>query len=115
MCNLCPANSYSHLEGQQSCRPCGPSSYSEPGAEKCTCMGANRSFQYSDGSCICLNGYAYYSLSLDDESVQSRQRDCLEIINDVCDLDNGFVRDAATRQCVKERVKISFLAFSLLF
>ena len=100
MCNLCPTNSYSHLEGQISCRPCGPSSYSEEGAEKCECLGENRSFQYSDGSCICKNGFAYYSIGSDDESEQSRERDCLEIMNEVCDLSEGYVRDASTRNCV---------------
>ena len=97
-CTPCPENTYNHLYGQQSCRPCGPSSFANPGSSKCTCEGTNRAFQYSDGTCICQNGFVYYSLAEADESSLNDGADCLEIVNEDCV--SGQVRDALTRECV---------------
>ena len=96
-CTPCPENTYNHLYGQQSCRPCGPSSFANPGSSKCTCEGTNRAFQYSDGTCICQNGFVYYSLAEADESSLNDGADCLEIVNEDCV--SGQVRDALTRAC----------------
>ena len=96
-CTPCPQNTYNHLYGQQSCRPCGPSSFANPGSSKCTCEGTNRAFQYSDGTCICQNGFVYYSLAEADESSLNDGADCLEIVNEDCV--SGQVRDALTRKC----------------
>ena len=40
-------------QGQAKCKPCGSSAESLEGAKVCTCVGANRYFLMSDGSCRC--------------------------------------------------------------
>lgn len=32
-----------------------------PGASSCTCIGKNRAFQHSDGSCLCRTGFIFYN------------------------------------------------------
>ena len=40
-------------QGQAKCKPCGSSAESLEGAKVCSCVGANRYFLMSDGSCRC--------------------------------------------------------------
>ena len=55
-CVPCPSGAYNNKPGQPSCRPCGSSAKSDIGQTLCTCAGKFRSFQTSDGSCICNAG-----------------------------------------------------------
>ena len=59
-CFPCPVNTFNHLKGMEACRPCGSSARSVEGEIKCKCIGINRAFQVSDGSCECESGYIYY-------------------------------------------------------
>ena len=47
---------YNALQGQAACRPCSSSSVSGPGSAACVCKGKYRSFQMSDGYCVCAPG-----------------------------------------------------------
>jgi hypothetical protein len=58
-CKSCDANTYQYLTGQSSCLACSRSSYSAAGATTCTCTGAYRIFQPSDGWCICIPSYQF--------------------------------------------------------
>lgn len=31
------------------------------GSSSCSCIGKNRAFQHSDGSCLCRTGFVYYN------------------------------------------------------
>lgn len=61
-CLPCPKNTFNNEKGKRACRPCGSSALAEPGQLKCTCMGLHRSFQVSDGSCVCEGGFIYYDV-----------------------------------------------------
>ena len=67
-CFPCPANTFNNLENQRACLPCGSSSVSAEGQTLCTCLGQSRSFQSSDGACVCLLGYVF-----DDPSSRERE------------------------------------------
>lgn len=67
-CYACPRNTFNNLERQRACLPCGSSSVSEEGQTLCTCLGKSRSFQVSDGSCVCLLRYVF-----DDPSSKERE------------------------------------------
>lgn len=88
-CHPCPPGTFNHLYAQRACFPCGSSSVSSqgicinllcaltpikwsphcdvelwcfcPGASSCMCIGKNRAFQHSDGSCVCKAGYVFYN------------------------------------------------------
>ena len=46
------------------------------GSSSCTCMGENRAFQRSDGSCVCRTGFVFYDeLDFRSSSADSPQ-DC---------------------------------------
>ncbi|XP_042073971.1 proprotein convertase subtilisin/kexin type 5-like [Haplochromis burtoni] len=60
-CRLCLENTFNHLPAQKACFPCGSSSTSQAGSFSCTCIGKNRAFQYSDGSCLCRTGFIFYN------------------------------------------------------
>ncbi|XP_071497013.1 uncharacterized protein [Diadema antillarum] len=97
-CVDCPAGTYNNLEGQVACRPCGSASSSEPGSPTCTCTGAYRSFQISDGSCECQSGYVYYD-ETDQQQVEGNgEGDCQPRVDTRCELSQS--RDASTRECV---------------
>ncbi|KAJ0022102.1 hypothetical protein NQD34_009592 [Periophthalmus magnuspinnatus] len=97
-CHPCPAGTFNHLEGQKACFPCGSSSTSSPGSFLCTCIGKNRAFQPSDGSCLCRTGFVYY----DEQDLKSSSSDsvfdCQPEVNRRCA--KGEVRIAASRACV---------------
>ncbi|XP_067102747.1 uncharacterized protein si:ch211-286b4.4 [Osmerus mordax] len=97
-CHPCPPGTFNHLPAQRACFPCGSSSTSLPGSSSCTCMGENRAFQHSDGSCVCRTGFVFYDdLDFRSSSADSPQ-DCQPEVNRRCS--GGQVRLAATRECV---------------
>ncbi|XP_075046430.1 uncharacterized protein LOC142107145 [Mixophyes fleayi] len=97
-CHLCPAGTYSHLSGQVSCFMCGSFSYSDPGARSCVCRGLNRSFQESDGSCICQAGFVFYDDRERQRSDGSSDLDCQPQVEERCS--GSAVRLASTKKCV---------------
>ena len=58
-CFDCPENYFSAEPGAQACSPCGGSSESGAGQAQCTCVGANRDYQVSDGQCVCKLNFVY--------------------------------------------------------
>uniref|UniRef100_A0AAV2J1Z8 Sodium channel regulatory subunit beta-3 n=1 Tax=Knipowitschia caucasica TaxID=637954 RepID=A0AAV2J1Z8_KNICA len=97
-CRVCPAGTFNHLEGQKACFPCGSSSTSSPGSSLCTCIGKNRAFQPSDGSCLCRTGFIYYDEQDFRSSSSDSVFDCQPEVNRRCA--KGEVRVAASRACV---------------
>lgn len=61
-CLPCPENTFNHLKGTEACKPCGSSAFAPEGSNTCTCKGLYRSFQVSDGACVCESGYVYYDV-----------------------------------------------------
>ena len=83
-CYPCPANTFNNLENQRACLPCGSSSVSSEGQTLCTCLGQSRSFQSSDGACVCRLGYVF-----DDPSSREREEgdsdlDCRPLVCELC-------------------------------
>jgi hypothetical protein len=82
-CTPCAANTYNGFVGQTKCAPCGSSSTSGTGAVQCSCKGLYRSFQSSNGACLCQTGYVFYSegvsLSQSDGST-----DCQPVVYSRC-------------------------------
>ncbi|XP_036006034.1 uncharacterized protein LOC118566763 [Fundulus heteroclitus] len=97
-CHPCPADTFNHLPAQKACFPCGSSSTSPPGSSSCTCIGKNRAFQYSDGSCLCRTGFIYYNELDFRSSASDSELDCQPEVNRRCS--TGEVRVAASRECV---------------
>ena len=61
-CLPCANGTYSAEGGAPACLPCPASASSSTpfGALACSCIGAFRSFQPSDGHCVCAPGYAFF-------------------------------------------------------
>ncbi|XP_069546468.1 uncharacterized protein [Brachyistius frenatus] len=97
-CNSCPVDTFNHLPAQKACFPCGSSSTSPAGSSSCTCMGKNRAFQYSDGSCLCRTGFIFYNELDFKSSTSDNELDCQPEVNRRCAA--GEVRLAASRECV---------------
>ena len=80
-CLPCPENTFNNRLGMEACRPCGSSALSGIGAPTCTCIGQQRAFQVSDGSCVCKNGFVFY----DDIDVRQEEgnsdKDCQQIVS----------------------------------
>ncbi|KAK2847209.1 hypothetical protein Q5P01_010208 [Channa striata] len=97
-CHPCPAGTFNHLHAQKACFPCGSSSTSPAGSPSCTCIGKNRAFQHSDGSCLCRTGFIFYDELDFKSSTSDSGLDCQPEVNRRCAA--GQVRLAASRECV---------------
>ncbi|XP_069038919.1 neurogenic locus notch homolog protein 3 isoform X1 [Lepisosteus oculatus] len=97
-CNPCPPGTFNHLFAQKACFPCGSSSFSLAGAASCTCLGLNRAFQQSDGTCVCRTGFVFYNELDQKSSFSDSDLDCQPEVSERCRA--GQVRLAASRQCV---------------
>ncbi|GLD57311.1 zonadhesin-like isoform X1 [Lates japonicus] len=97
-CHTCPAGTFNHLPAQRACFPCGSSSTSPAGSASCTCIGKNRAFQHSDGSCLCRTGFIFYNELDFKSSTSDSELDCQPEVNRRCA--TGQVRLAASRVCV---------------
>ncbi|XP_026169217.1 uncharacterized protein LOC113134191 [Mastacembelus armatus] len=97
-CHPCPAGTFNHLPAQKACFPCGSSSTSYAGSSSCTCIGKNRAFQHSDGSCLCRTGFIFYNELDFKSSTTDSGLDCQPEVNRRCA--TGQVRLAASRECV---------------
>nr|XP_057935999.1 SCO-spondin isoform X4 [Doryrhamphus excisus] len=97
-CHPCPADTFNHLHGHTACFPCGSSSTSTPGSSSCACIGKNRAFQHSDGSCLCRTGFIFYNELDFKSSASDSELDCQPEMNRRCAA--GQVRLAASRECV---------------
>ena len=56
-CKPCPANTYNNEVGQTSCVPCEGTTVAEIGSTTCRCVGLNRKYLSSTGSCVCMSGF----------------------------------------------------------
>uniref|UniRef100_A0A3Q3IVN5 Uncharacterized protein n=1 Tax=Monopterus albus TaxID=43700 RepID=A0A3Q3IVN5_MONAL len=96
-CHPCPAGTFNHLPAQKACFPCGSSSTSAA-SSSCICIGKNRAFQHSDGSCLCRTGFIFYDELDFKGSATDSGVDCQPEVNKQCA--TGQVRLAASRECV---------------
>ncbi|XP_073513415.1 uncharacterized protein [Phyllobates terribilis] len=96
-CHPCPAGTYNHLSAQVSCFLCGSSSYSQPASRSCVCRGLNRSFQESDGSCICQAGFVFYDNREQQRSDSNSDLGCQPQVEERCS--GAEVRLSSTRKC----------------
>lgn len=46
------------------------------GSSSCTCIGKNRAFQHSDGSCLCRTGFIFYNELDFKSSTADSELDC---------------------------------------
>ncbi|XP_033971267.1 zonadhesin-like [Trematomus bernacchii] len=83
-CQPCPAGTFNHLPAQKACFPCGSSSTSPAGSSSCTCIGKNRAFQHSDGSCLCRTGFIFYNELDFKSSTSDSELDCQPEANKRC-------------------------------
>ena len=83
-CTPCQANSYNPKYGQKACLPCGASAYSGAGASECACRGSHRTFQASDGQCLCDSGYEYFASDLKGDN-EDNSAGCQSVVYDRCD------------------------------
>lgn len=98
-CVPCPANTFNDLLGATKCRPCGSASYSTGGAAICTCSGQYRTFQKSNGACVCLSGYIYYDEVDTQRSTDNSDQDCQQIVDVRCS--EYEVRLSSSRGCAR--------------
>ncbi|XP_033122761.1 uncharacterized protein LOC117121631 [Anneissia japonica] len=97
-CVDCPENTFNNMVGQKACRPCGSSATAVIGSPVCECTGKYRSFQTSDGSCICQSGYIFYDEVDAPQEDENSDEDCQPIVDERCDLNQA--RDSSSRKCV---------------
>ena len=81
VCKNCSANTYNMFAGQAKCKPCGSSATSAPGSQVCQCMGQNRYFLASDGSCRCQAGFIFYDETDRLESDGNSNFDCQRTVD----------------------------------
>ncbi|KAG9482440.1 hypothetical protein GDO78_011238 [Eleutherodactylus coqui] len=67
-------------------------------SKNCVCRGLNRSFQESDGSCICQAGFVFYDNREKQRSDSNSDLDCQPQVEERCS--SAEVRLSATRKCV---------------
>eukprot|EP01029_Cantina_marsupialis_P004430 TRINITY_DN14448_c0_g1_i4.p1 TRINITY_DN14448_c0_g1~~TRINITY_DN14448_c0_g1_i4.p1 ORF type:complete len:2721 (+),score=1122.55 TRINITY_DN14448_c0_g1_i4:133-8163(+) len=83
-CLDCGVNTYNNLIGQETCKPCSASSFADVRSTKCTCKGFHRSFQMTDGFCICEPGFEFVDENLKLQSNADGSDDCQPIVYDLC-------------------------------
>ena len=83
-CLDCVNGTYNNLEAQSACKPCGSSARSSGDATTCICVGRNRQFFPSDGTCICFSGYVYYDEADKRESEADSNLDCQPLVSSLC-------------------------------
>jgi hypothetical protein len=88
-CLACDEGTYGDLLGATGCKTCGSSSTSERRSEQCKCIGENRAFQPSDGSCLCQPGYIFVDEAMQ-ESTEDSRLNCQEKVFERCDAE-GYV------------------------
>ncbi|KAG9348567.1 hypothetical protein JZ751_002303, partial [Albula glossodonta] len=94
-CHPCPADTFNHLSAQRACFPCGSSAHSQEGSASCTCIGQNRAFQHSDGSCLCRTGFVFYneldlkSTNTDRQVRLASSRECVSPSAHLCNITCG--------------------------
>jgi len=85
-CLGCQGNSYNQLQGQSSCRPCSASAFTVSNASTtCSCRGAFRHFQATDGKCVCQPGYEFVDDELIVRSEEDGEQDCQPKTFAVCE------------------------------
>lgn len=94
-CKPCPVNTYNNDVGQTSCVPCEGTTVSDIGSTTCRCVGLNRKYLSSTGSCVCMSGYEPVD---DSESTADGFSDCQKKVIQGCpdgqELDvNGVCRN----------------------
>ncbi|XP_077578969.1 uncharacterized protein LOC144200599 [Stigmatopora nigra] len=97
-CHQCPADTFNHILAQSACFPCGSSSTSLSGSSSCTCIGKNRAFHRSDGSCVCRTGFIFYNELDFKSSIYDSALDCQPELYKRCA--PGLIRLASSRECV---------------
>ncbi|TSQ58043.1 Sodium channel subunit beta-3 [Bagarius yarrelli] len=85
-CHPCPPDTFNHLFAQRAC------------ASSCMCIGKNRAFQHSDGSCVCKAGYVFYNELDFKSSTADSTLDCQPEVSERCG--TGQVRLASSQECV---------------
>jgi hypothetical protein len=82
-CYRCRVGQYQDQPGADGCKKCGPSATTgdEGGATVCTCMGANRKYMMSSGSCVCATGYKPKN---DGDPTMDSPTDCEAEVKEAC-------------------------------
>jgi len=83
-CLACAPGTYQHMTGKATCLPCSSSATSNAGALECSCVGGNRSFQPSDGRCICNPGYEFVDSTFEVSSENDGAYDCQPVVYARC-------------------------------
>lgn len=92
-CLQCRANTYASSIASTACSLCGPSAFSAAGADTCQCTGTGRSYQISDGMCICKPGYIFYNEDFSISNDSDATSDCQPYIYDRCSSGDFTSRD----------------------
>ena len=65
--------------------------FASTGSSSCTCIGKNRAFQHSDGSCLCRTGFIFYN-ELDFKSFTSdSELDCQPEVSIALEVSNNLL------------------------
>ena len=83
-CLPCAENTYQFQAGQTSCLPCSKSAEALPGSSVCKCIGSHRSFQMTDGYCICEPRYESINLNGESISDEDGEYDCQPMVHPRC-------------------------------
>lgn len=88
-CKACANNTYTDLEGQGGCYPCGPNALAGIASTTCTCIGLNRAYMKRDATCRCIPGYTFYKAGTIPSDEDSSQ-DCVPTVVPICS--TGYIR-----------------------
>eukprot|EP00762_Andalucia_godoyi_P006881 ANDGO_08333.mRNA.1 variant len=96
-CLSCAANSYTPKVGMSACLPCGASASSIVGSSTCVCVGQNRIFLPTTGSCLCKPYHVFYDGNLKERDEDSTL-DCVPRVYEDCNKYESS-RDAVDGSC----------------